>query len=66
MIAEVKLQWGKGVRTVFLDNEKHVGLTAGTGSYITQANMEYGGKHCHVLIGRYCSLAHRIIVTIHQ
>ena len=53
MITQVVLQWNKGVRRVFLDNEQHVGLTAGTASYITQANMEYGGKRCHVLMGRY-------------
>lgn len=65
MIVPVNLRWDKGIRNVFLDNEKkHVGLTAGTASYITQANMEYGGTHCHVLIGRYCSLAHRIIFNI--
>ena len=64
MIVKVELQWDKGVRYVCLGNEKYVGLTAGTASYVNQANMEYGGKHCHVLMGRYCSLAHRIVFEV--
>ncbi|WP_196592584.1 CatB-related O-acetyltransferase [Pectinatus sottacetonis] len=44
--------------------ERIVALTMGPGSYLVNGNLEYGSTDCHVLIGRYCSLAHRLTFEI--
>ena len=41
--------------------ENHMKLvTLGPGSYLGEGRVEYGSTDCHVLIGRYCSLAFRL------
>lgn len=39
-------------------------VTLGPGSYLVNASLEYGSDKCHVLIGRYCSLGHRLIFEV--
>ncbi|SHI83507.1 virginiamycin A acetyltransferase [Anaerovibrio lipolyticus DSM 3074] len=64
MIHRFSLPRGNGTRV-----QKHcVGTemewtltTAGDGSYVSDANFEFGSTKCHVLIGRYCSIGHRIV-----
>lgn len=42
----------------------YVAVTLGPGSYLVQANLEYGNPRGHVLVGRYSSLAHRLLFKI--
>lgn len=39
-------------------------ITIGRGSYIVQAYMDYGDYRANILIGRYCSIAHRVVFEI--
>ena len=49
------------VRKIFLDKEqKHIGITLGEGSYLVQASLDIGSFKCHVLIGKYSSIGHRV------
>ena len=49
------------VRKIYLDKENtKTGMTLGDGSYLVQATLEFGNTNCHVLVGKYCSIAHRI------
>ena len=52
------------VRKFYIDQEKHVGVTLGPGSYLVNGRLAFGSKDCHVLIGRYCSLGHRLTFMI--
>lgn len=52
------------VRRIQLEPEKNVMVTVGPGSYWVSGTLEYGNKECHVLIGRYSSLAHRVAFEI--
>lgn len=40
--------------------EKFTSVTFGEGSYLVEASLEYGSPKCHVMIGKYCSIAHGI------
>lgn len=42
------------------DQKDFIAVTLGAGSYIVNASLEYGSSKCHVLIGRYSSIAHRV------
>ena len=46
------------------DEQRYTAMTFGPGSYMVNANFEVGGIECHVLIGRYSSLGHRITFEI--
>ena len=49
------------VRKICLGSEqKFVAVTLGEGSYIVDASLEYGSLRCHVMVGKYCSIAHGI------
>lgn len=51
----------QSVRKIYLDKEQSVvGVTLGEGSYLVQGTLEFGGPQCHVLIGKYSSVAHGI------
>lgn len=51
----------QSVRKIYLDKEQSVvGVTLGEGSYLVQGTLEFGGHQCHVLIGKYSSIGHRI------
>lgn len=51
----------QSVRKIYLDKEQSVvGVTLGEGSYLVQGSLEFGGAQCHVLIGKYSSIAHGI------
>ena len=39
-------------------------MTLGPGSYLVNGSLEYGSIDCHVLIGRYSSLGHRLKFVI--
>ena len=55
------LDFKQSVRKVYLDREQSVvGVTLGEGSYLVQGSLEFGGSQCHVLIGKYSSVAHGI------
>ena len=51
----------QSVRKIYLDKEQSVvGVTLGEGSYLVQGMLEFGGPQCHVFIGKYSSIGHRI------
>ena len=51
----------QSIRKIYLDKEQSVvGVTVGEGSYLVQGTLEFGGPQCHVLIGKYYSIGHRI------
>ena len=53
------------VRKVCLDKaQQNVAMTFGPGSYMVSGSLEYGSQNCHVLIGRYCSLGHRLVFEV--
>lgn len=53
------------VRKIFLDkNNEYTAVTLGPGSYFVNGNLEFGSLECHVLIGRYSSLGHRLIFEV--
>lgn len=65
MIDTISLRHGPGARRISYDKDPEwVAITAGEESYISEANIEYGSTMCHVLIGRYCSIAHRVIFEV--
>ena len=48
-------------RKIYLDTEKRfISMTLGEGSYIVSASLEYGSTKCHVMVGKYCSIAHGV------
>lgn len=49
------------VRKLYIDKEQSVvGITLGEGSYLVYGTLEFGGPQCHVLVGKYSSIGHRI------
>lgn len=54
--------------TVKSMNSQFIAVTLGPRSYLVSGSLEYGGDNCHVLIGRYSSLAHdlRFIVGLNH
>ena len=63
MIQEIKLgNFDPTVRKMSLsrNEEKIVLVTLGPGSYLVSGTFEYGTVDSHILIGRYCSLAHKL------
>ena len=42
------------------NDEKIVLVTLGPGSYLVSGTFEYGTLDSHIMIGRYCSLAHKL------
>ena len=63
MLRKISLSNDLTIRKLSFDNE-HVTVTVGTASYIGDASVEYGRNQCHVLIGRYCAIAHRVIFSV--
>lgn len=52
-------------RTVFTNGtSKRALITLGRRSYLADGSMEFGSHNCHVLIGRYSSLAHRLVFEV--
>lgn len=48
-------------RRIFVDKAQNfTSITLGDSSYIVQAFLETGNLKCHVLIGKYCSISHRV------
>ncbi|WP_297965168.1 CatB-related O-acetyltransferase, partial [uncultured Anaerovibrio sp.] len=65
MIDRFSLLYGAGTRTVsFAKEQGIVAATVGDGSYVGDASAEYGSTKCHVLIGRYSSIAHRVTFEV--
>lgn len=64
MIDRFNLLYGEGTRTVSFDSGATVAATVGDGSYVGDASAEYGSLKCHVLVGRYCSIAHRVTFEV--
>ena len=53
------------VRKIFADkNNQYTAVTLGPGSYLVNGSLEFGSLDCHVLIGRYSSLGHRLIFEV--
>ena len=51
----------QSIRKIYIDEDQSVvGVTLGEGSYLVQGSLEFGGSQCHVLIGKYSSVAHGI------
>ena len=51
----------QSIRKIYIDEDQSVvGVTLGEGSYLVQGSLEFGGYQCHVLIGKYSSVAHGI------
>ena len=50
-------------RKILIDNNIPI-LTAGEKTYIVDAIVEKGSSACHILIGQYSSLAHRLVFEI--
>ena len=51
----------QSVRKIYIDKEQSVvGVTLGKGSYLVQGSLEFGSPQCHVLVGKYSSIAHGI------
>ena len=52
-------------RSLFEDEGKTKRLaTLGRRSYLVNGSMEYGSRDCHVLVGKYCALGHRLVFEI--
>ena len=52
-------------RTVLTNGDtKRALVTLGRRSYLANGSMEFGSHSCHVLIGRYSSLAHRLVFEV--
>ena len=65
MIGNFSIKHGPGNRKIsFGKGNKWVAVTAGEGSYVIDANLEFGSTRGHVLIGRYCSIAHRVTFVV--
>lgn len=62
MILRVSCQdFSQEVRKLYLDTEnKFVGVTLGEGAYIVDASLDFGSLYCHVLVGKYSSIGHRV------
>lgn len=55
------IDFGQRVRKIYSDETYVVtNVTFGPGTYIVDINFEYGCPQCHVLVGRYSSIGHRI------
>ena len=50
-------------RKILIDNNTPI-VTAGEKTYIVDAIVETGSSACHILMGQYSSLAHRLIFEI--
>lgn len=49
------------IRKIYSDKEETVwGATLGDASYLVHGSLEFGRPQCHVLVGKYSSLAHGI------
>jgi len=57
------LTYSYEVRKIIKDG-KQVLMTFGPASYMANASLEYGNEQAHVLVGRYTSLAHKIVFEI--
>ncbi|MBE6105122.1 glycosyltransferase [Anaerovibrio lipolyticus] len=66
MIDKFSLAHGPGTRKVTMgkDEQEKVFVTVGDESYVVDASIEFGSAKCHVLIGRYCSIAHRVTFEV--
>ncbi|WP_297569139.1 CatB-related O-acetyltransferase [uncultured Anaerovibrio sp.] len=65
MIYDFSVSHGAGTRKIsYGDDSEHLAVTVGDGSYITDASIEFGNTKCHVLVGRYCSIAHRVVFEV--
>lgn len=66
MIQEVTIpDFSPFERTVFTNgSSKRALITLGRRSYLADGSMEFGSHNCHVLIGRYSSLAHRLVFEV--
>lgn len=65
MIGTFSIKHEPGKRTIsYGKNPEWVAVTAGDESYVTEANIEFGSTRGHVLIGRYCSIGHRVIFEV--
>lgn len=56
------LNFDPTVRKIYADdaNQENI-VTLGAGSYLADASFEAAGNtNCHVLVGRYCSIAHNV------
>lgn len=45
----------------FLDGSDVIAVTIGACSYVAESRLEFGSNQCHLLIGRYSSVAHDVI-----
>lgn len=53
------------VRHIYFDQEHtQISVCLGAGTYLVDASLETGSRRANVLIGRYCSLGHRISFII--
>lgn len=53
------------IRHIFYKGEKkHLACVLGPGSYLVDASFETGSMQASLLIGRYCSLGHRLVFEI--
>lgn len=65
MIYNFSIKHEVGTRTIsYGDNNEHLLITAGDGSYVSDASIEFGNTDCHLLVGRYCSIAHRVVFEV--
>jgi virginiamycin A acetyltransferase len=49
------------IRKISLNQGGQVLATLGPGSYLVDGSLEFGNTECHLLIGRYSSLGHRLV-----
>lgn len=52
------------VRKLSLTASKQHFLTFGPGSYFVEGRLDFGNDKCHLLVGRYSSLAHRLVFEV--
>lgn len=67
MIVPVQeVSFAPSVRNITLHEGENefTAMTLGPGSYLVNGSLEYGSIDCHVLIGRYSSLGHRLKFVI--
>ncbi|WP_432718878.1 CatB-related O-acetyltransferase [Pectinatus frisingensis] len=65
MISEINYaNFDTSVRKLNVDDNNQTIATLGPGSYLVNGSFEYGSPRAHLLIGRYCSLGHRLIFEI--
>lgn len=61
------VKWGPGTRGI-----KHCAgtesewtlTTVGEGTYMSDANVDFGSTKCHILVGRFCSIGHGIVFEL--